>query len=78
MTRNQRLQEQMEWLVDAPLDRTVKAEALFVEMDEFFQEAPPQTPEDEALLLEARSLMTLFICPLTPLTRRFLRELLDS
>lgn len=74
MSRIDRLREQLEWVASSNLDGPVKAEALFVEMDAFFESAPPETEEEESLLLEARCLMTLFMVPFTPLVRRYLHD----
>jgi hypothetical protein len=72
--RSIRLDEQLEWLFDAPLEPSFKVEALMNEVSAFMEEGPPQGEVEEQLLLEARVLLTLCLAPLTPRLRRYLHD----
>lgn len=70
--RTQRLGEQCAWVAGADLLDEARVEALMAEVAIFMDDGPPQTDAENAALMEARCLVTLFLCPLTPTVARYL------
>ena len=70
--RTQRLREQAAWVASADLAEDARTEALMAEVAIFLDDGPPQTEAEEAALMEARCLVTLFLCPMTPTVREYL------
>ena len=70
--RDERLREQLDWVVGAPLTDAVKAEALITELSVYFDGGTPSV--NDPLIQEARCLITLLLTPFTPTVRRYLHD----